>query len=241
MNTHEGNLTAVLEPPTKPKPTPAHDDGWGEEEEKTGFAKWRTPFFVAVLSVAGVYAVGKKLMNADGSAAKKDAAAMMVQVLPPPPIAPPPPPPKDEVREDKQVDEEEQQEQEPEPAVTTAAAGKGTGGIAIAKGNGGFFRKPVDAAAQTKWRGFSGQVAKSIEDALRRNPASKNAAGIAPVVRVWVDSGGRITRVKLDASTGNTALDGAINEGLVGIQCPGVTPEDMPQPIRMKVSLRRPN
>ncbi len=239
------NLIAVIPPPTQPKPVPAaHDDGWGDEEETTGFAKWRTPLIVAVLSVAGVYAVGKKLMNADGSAAKKDATAMMVQVLPPPPIAPlpPPPPPKEEVREDKQVEEKEEQEPEPEPAVTTAASGKGAGGITIAKGKGGgFFRKSADAGAQTKWRGFAGQVARSIEDALRRNPASKHASGTAPVVRVWVDSGGRITRVALDSSTGNAALDGAINESLAGTQCPGITPEDMPQPIRMRISLRRPN
>lgn len=247
MNTEDEKRTAVLEPQAKAKPAPQkHDDSWGEVEEvKTGFRKWFMPILVTVVSVVGVYTVGKRLMNADGGGGRKEAAPMMVQVMapPPPPIATPtPPPPKEEVREDKQVDEKEDQAPEPEPAVTSAAAGKGTGGIQIAKGNGaGFFRKPVNTDGQTKWKGFSNQVAKTIEDALRRNPATKTAAGSAPVVRVWTDANGRITRVSVESSTGNTTVDNVINQGLVGLQCPGVTPADMPQPIRLRITLKRPN
>jgi periplasmic protein TonB len=247
MNTEDEKRTAVLEPQAKAKPAPEkHDDSWGEEEEvKTGFRKWFMPIVVTVVSVVGVYSVGKKLMNADSGSAKKEAGAEKFIVLPiqPPPVAtPPPPPPKEEVREDKQVDEKEDQAPEPEPAVTSAAAGKGTGGIQIAKGNGaGFFPKRANTDGQTKWKGFSSQVAKTIEDALRRNPATKTAAGSAPVVRVWTDANGRITRVSVESSTGNTAVDNVINQGLVGLQCPGVTPTDMPQPIRLRITLKRPN
>jgi periplasmic protein TonB len=245
MNTKEGNLTAVLEPPARPKAAqPVEHESWGDDEEKpTGFKKWRMPLLVSSLAIFGVYHVGKKLANADGSAAKKEAMAMVQIMAPPPPAPPPPPPPppKDDVREDKEVEEKEDTEPEPEPAVTTAAAGKGTSGIQIAAGRGNnFYRKPVDANAKTKWAGFSSQVARSIEDALRRNPASKRAAGGAQI-RVWVDSGGRVTRVKLDTSTGSPDLDRAVNESLVGLQCPGIAPDDMPQPIRLRVNLRRPN
>ena len=229
----------MSEPPAPPK----QDDGWGEEEEKTGFKKWGTPLILGVLAISAAFVLGKKLMNADGSTAKKETSAMMVQIVAPPPVAPtpPPPPPKEEVREDKQVDEKEDEAPAPEPAVTTANANsKGSGGIVLQKGNNAFFRKPVDNGAATKYRGFSSQVAKSIEDALRRNPTSKTAAGSAPVVRVWTDAGGKITRVKLETSTGNNTLDSAI-ESLTGLQGPGVTPADMPQPIRVRITLRRPN
>lgn len=246
MNTEDEKRTAVLEPQAKAKPAPEkHDDSWGEEEEvKTGFRKWFMPILVTVVSVAGVYTVGKKLVNADSGGGKKEAAPMTVTLVapPPPPIATPtPPPPKEEVREDKQVDEKEAEEPEPAPAVTTAATGKSAGGIQIAKGNTRFVPPRAITDGQTKWKGFSAQVGNTIEAALKRNPATKTAAGTAPLVRVWTDANGRITRVALESSTGNTAVDNAINQGLVGLQCPAVTPSDMPQPIRMRITLRRPN
>ena len=243
MKTEDENLNAVIEPPKNKKDVAVEDDGWGEEPEKTGIRKWLVPTMVTVFSVVALYTVGKRLINADGNVVKKDNQEQLIPIsLPPPPPVATPPPPKEEVREDKQVDEKEDQAPEPEPAVTSAAAGKGAGGIQIAKGNGaGFFRKPVNTDGQTKWKGFSSQVAKTIEDALRRNPATKTAAGSAPVVRVWTDANGRITRVSVESSTGNTAVDNVINQGLVGLQCPGVTPADMPQPIRLRITLKRPN
>jgi periplasmic protein TonB len=244
MNSNNDDLTAVLELPAKPKAAPAVEhESWGDDEEKpAGLKRWRTPLLVTAISFFGVYHIGKKLANADGSGARKE-SMQVVQIIAPPPVAPPPPPPppKDEIREDKQVDEEEETAPEPEPAVTTAATGKSAAGIQIAAGRGNsFFRKPADVGAQTKWRGFSTQVARSIEDALRRHPASKFAAGSAQI-HVWVDSGGRITRVNVPAGTGNPSLDSAINETLVGLQCPGIAPADMPQPIRLRIDLRRPN
>jgi type IV secretory pathway VirB10-like protein len=223
--------------------THQQDDGWGEEAEKTGIRKWLMPCIVTVFSVVAVYSVGKKLVNADGSAAKKEAAAMMVQVIPPPPpmATPPPPPPKEEVREDKEVEEKEDQAPEPEPAVTTAAAGKGAGGITIAKGNGpGFFRKPAGNGITQAQKDFGAQVAKTIEDALRRHPVAKTAAGVAPKVRAAVSADGHITGLVLESSTGNPTLDKIITEELSNLRTPSIAPEGT-KFITVRISLRRPN
>jgi TonB family protein len=61
-------------------------------------------------------------------------------------------------------------------------------------------------------------------------------------VRVWPDATGRITRAKLDRSTGDAALDAAIrDEALSGLQLQQPPPEGMPTPIVLRVSARRPN
>lgn len=241
MKTEDKKQTALLTPP---KPV-AEDDGWGEEAEKTGLRKWLMPAVVTIFSVVAVYSVGKKLMNADGSAAKRDAAAMMVQVMPPPPppiATPPPPPPKEEVREDKEVEEKEEDQAPPEPAVTTAAASKGSsGGITIAKGNGaGFFRKPAGNGITQAQKDFGLQVSKTIEDALRRHPIAKTASGIAPKVRAAVSADGRITALTLESSTGNPTLDKIIAEELSNLRTPSIAPEGT-KFITVRISLRRPN
>lgn len=241
MKNDDKNLTSVLE---KPKTQPVEDNSWGEEEEKTGIRKWLMPTIVTLFTVFAVYSVGKKLINADGSAAKKDAAAMTVQVitLPPPPVAtPPPPPPKEEVREDKEVEEKEDQAPEPEPAVTTANSNKaGAGGIVIAKGNTRFVPQRTGTGISQAQKDFGVQVAKTIEDALRRHPVAKTAAGIAPKVRAAVSPDGRITGLTLESSTGNPALDKIISEELSNLRTPSIAPEGT-KFITVRISLRRPN
>jgi type IV secretory pathway VirB10-like protein len=245
MKTDDDKSTAVLERPKKAEPQSAHDEGWGEEAEKTGIRKWLMPCVVTVFSVFAVYSVGKKLMKADGSGAKKEAAAMMVQVVPPPPPVaptPPPPPPKEEVREDKEVEDKQEDQAPPEPAVTTANSSKaGAGGISIAKGNNtGFSRKPAGSRITQAQRDFGVSVAKTIEDALRRHPVAKTAAGVAPKVRAAVSADGRITGLTLETSTGNPALDKIISEELTNLRTPSIAPEGT-KFITVRISLRRPN
>ncbi|MEK0451297.1 MAG: hypothetical protein RL088_3565 [Verrucomicrobiota bacterium] len=246
MKTEDEQTTAVLEPPKPQKPAQQpNDDSWGEEEEKTGFRKWGVPLIVTVLSGVAVFAVASKLMKSDGSAAKKEAAAMMVQIVapPPPPVAtPPPPPPKEEVREDKEVEEKQEDEAPPEPAVTTAAAPKGPGGgMTLQRGNSNaFFRKTAGGGISQAQKDFGVQVAKTIEDALRRHPVAKTVAGIAPKVRAAVSPDGRITGLVLESSTGNPTLDKIISEELTNLRTPSIAPEGT-KFITVRISLRRPN
>jgi hypothetical protein len=60
-------------------------------------------------------------------------------------------------------------------------------------------------------------------------------------VRVWSDGGGRISRVQLVGSTGDTGLDGALrDEVLTGLQLQDAPPEGMPMPITMRLRARKP-
>ncbi len=246
MKTEDEKSTAVLEPPKAQKPAPqTQDDSWGEEEEKTGFRKWGMPLIVTILSCVAVYAVGSKLIKADGSAARKEAAATKFDLVPlaPPPIAtPPPPPPKEEVREDKEVEEKEEDQTPPEPQVTTAAPvrGAGAGGITLARGNGSFIPKRAGSGISQAQKDFGVQVAKTIEEALRRHPVAKTASGVAPKVRAAVSADGRITGLVLESSTGNPTLDRIISEELSNLRTPSIAPEGT-KFITVRISLRRPN
>jgi protein TonB len=58
-------------------------------------------------------------------------------------------------------------------------------------------------------------------------------------VRVWPDSGGRITRAQLVGSSGNPAVDQAIkNQVLTGLQLQA-PPADMPVPIVLRLTARK--
>jgi len=60
-------------------------------------------------------------------------------------------------------------------------------------------------------------------------------------IRVWADSTGRITKAHLTGSTGDPALDATLqNDILTGMQLDNPPPADMPMPIVMRVSARRP-
>jgi hypothetical protein len=61
-------------------------------------------------------------------------------------------------------------------------------------------------------------------------------------VRVWPDSSGKIARVQVTGTTGDSALDNAIrNEVLSGLNLNEAPPEGMPVPIVLRLVARRPN
>lgn len=93
----------------------------------------------------------------------------------------------------------------------------------------------------SKWGWYAGQVQNRIADALRSHPLTRNA-GFSNVVRIWSDSSGRITRVRLRSSTGSKSVDAAIeNEVLAGLVLNEPPPSDMPMPINLRLSARQPN
>ena len=144
---------------------------------------------------------------------------------------------------EEMVKEEQEKEDEapPEPAVATAVKGPASGGIQIAAGNRNtFFKRPV-TNNKSKFGGYAAQVQARITDALRNNPRTRMAS-MKIEVRIWADSTGRVTRATLGSSTGDSALDTAIrDEVLNGLQLSQPPPSDMPMPIVMRLSARRPN
>ncbi len=93
----------------------------------------------------------------------------------------------------------------------------------------------------SKWGWYAAQVQSAIAEALRKN-ATTREANFQIQVRVWPDLTGRVTRAQLVGSTGNAALDAALKSDiLTGLQLKEPPPQDLPLPIVMRLTARRPN
>ncbi|MFZ4764519.1 MAG: TonB C-terminal domain-containing protein [Roseimicrobium sp.] len=235
-------------------------------DDEEGFLdKLRTPMLVVsviALGAGGYYF----LANRKSEPAKPKAPPMMMLSMPPlpplptPPPPPPPPQPKNEPppEETKQEMVEqapvEQNEPPPEdkpadepPPMGTALqgngppdgfglSGSGGGGMIGGTGTGGGGGR----RGGSKFGWYAGQVQTRIAEALRENKRTRSAS-LSLQVRIWADSNGRITRASLADSTGDAAVDTALkDEVLTGLKLQEPPPADMPMPIVMRISARRP-
>ena len=143
------------------------------------------------------------------------------------------------------VEEEKQEEAPPDPTpqIETAVKGPGAGGMTVKSGNssGIFNNRNAMSNPRARWSGYANGAQARILDALRNHPRTRKAA-LRLEIRIWPDSTGRITRASLGGSTGDAALDAAIrDEVLTGMQLSQPPPDDMPTPIVMRLTARRPN
>ncbi len=235
-----------------------------ENEDDIGFfARYR--LLILGISVV-VVAAGAWFAFSGKSEPKKRSTSSMVNISipPPPPPTPPPtpiptPPPQDPIEQPVTPDtpefvEETQPDSPPEPQEAPPAEALGSniqgdgpadgfglsgrggtgliGGGGIGRGTGG---------AGSKYGAYAGKVQRAVADAMRTHKKIKTAS-LTIEVRVWADATGRITRVRLAQSTGDPELDRAISEeALANLQLPDVPPADMPMPIVMRITAKRPN
>jgi protein TonB len=227
----------------------AFDDNDADDPDDTFFGRHQAKLGIAVVLVVGgltAYLVSHRSESAPRKAPER---MVMVQPLPPPPPPPPPPPKVEPPKEEKMIEQAPPEDPDPKPAdepppmIATGIKGDGPGGIAglgsgrDRLGNG----NTLGGARGGKWDGFARQVQNKVSEGLRRSPKTRAARVSSLTVRIWPDSTGRINRAKLAASTGDAALDAAIEDVLTGLQLPEPPPAGMPLPIVMRITERRPN
>ena len=250
MNTNEEDSNVATLTPPKPKPLnvpePSHESWGDDEDEATGFKKWGPPLIVGILAIVGIGFGVKVFSKGDNGPVRKQETTYVQMVLPPaPPPPPPPPPPPEAMKEEKMIEEEKEEEAPPDaaPAAATAIKGPSTGGMAIQAANRGgvFSGRKSGPTERMKWSAYANQTGSRISQALRDSPRTRSAK-LEIVVRVWVDLTGRITRAKLDTSSGDAGIDAAIRDEIItGMQLSQPPPDGMAMPINMKVTGRRPN
>ena len=131
---------------------------------------------------------------------------------------------------------------DPAPApLGTGLKGDGPGlsGLGGSGNGGGVFGGGGGGGGGSKWGFFASQVQSRVAQALKANKTTKSAS-LKVKVRIWADSTGRVSRAKLDDTTGDRNLDSALNEVLNGLQLSGPPPQGMPMPIVMRVTALRP-
>lgn len=146
----------------------------------------------------------------------------------------------------EQVPVENQQKPEPPkeapPSLGTTITGNGPGmgGLSYGSGNGfGIGNGHGTGTGGSKYGFYASEVQNKIAEAVRTNPKTRHAQ-MTVVVRIWVDSTGRVTKARVPSS-GDPNVDKALqDEVLNGLQLPEPPPSDMPMPIVMRLSARRP-
>lgn len=138
-------------------------------------------------------------------------------------------------------DEPKEMKQDEPPPISTGIKGDGPGLAGLSKGDGsriGGFGSGGRAGG--RWDGYARSVQTTASDAIRKSPKTRSASIRSLQVRIWVDATGRVTRVKLSGSTGDPAVDAALeNEVLARMQLQP-PPPGMPSPIVLRISARRP-
>lgn len=105
--------------------------------------------------------------------------------------------------------------------------GDGTGtGIGSGDGEGGRYG----------W--YYARLASEIEEAFRKSKRLTTASARVEL-RIWAEPSGRITRVELIRSTGNSELDEDIRS-IVGLHLREPPPADIPMPMLARFTARRP-
>jgi len=225
-------------------------DNFDENDDKTFLERHKIVLSVVAVTVIalGVFTLQGKFSK-PGSSQSKGPAMVSIH-LPPPPSTPPPPvptPPPQEIKQDQKMieqapvdDKEDKPDDKPPDAapVTTSIVGNGPDPFGLKSGNGGGSGIGAESRQRSKFGWYAAQVQTAIGDVLRKDPRTRSG-NFGTKVRVWSDITGRITRAKVSPSTGDPAIDEAINQSLTGIQLKEAPPSDMPMPIVMRVSAQR--
>lgn len=226
------------------------------ELARSGKQRWIIGLLLGIVLAGG----GISFVTSGAKAPKRDSRRPdLIQItLPPPPapVLPPPPkveppPPKEEPPEEEMIAQEPVAEDEPPPDDSPPEAppsedpgggvpgGNGPDmGLGSGNGTGGGRIGGTGRKGGSKYGRYFAQVQTSLIEALRKNPSLKNAK-MNVEVRIWPDSGGRITRVQLVGTAGSPDKDQVLkNEVLSGYQLPQGTPADLPLPIVLRIAAK---
>lgn len=239
-------------------------DNFGQRTQESFLRRHGLAGAAGLLSVALIAGGAYLFVSGDDAPPPRRVQELtIVNIVPPPPPPPPPqeiqPQPEPEMIEQPQMEEPEIKQEDPqdepdesppdeannddEPppgplGLDQAAEGPGDqfnlagkpGGRGILGGGGG---------GGSRWGWYATIVTQQIENALRSNEKTRHLVGQVQV-RLWADGAGRVSRVQLVKSSGNTEIDAMIsNQVLSGIMLREPPPADMPMPIVTRITGRR--
>lgn len=205
---------------------------------------------VATIFLAGAYGV-YSLVSSDAGPKKRVAEVIALKIVPPPPPPPPkeePPPPPPKIVEQKieppepMPDNQPKQEAPPPDApLALDAAGAGAGdafGLAAKPGGTPLTLGGGNGGGGGLGAGF-GRYASLMQDQIGRRLRSDdklNVAKFRATIRVWLTPVGKVDRVQLLRTTGDTQLDAQI-EQVIGTMpvMPEAPPKEMPQPVIVRI------
>jgi periplasmic protein TonB len=212
---------------------------------------WITRMAIALLILALLTGIGygiKKLLGG-GPTHKKQITT--VKLLPDTPPPPPPPPPKEPPKETpKEQPKEAPKEPEPKPAETPpaetlkmeGAAGDGPSPFQSGAVNNeykGGAVATIGSDGGVKFRWYAGLVKSQIERAIERDKKLTQGQ-YKIVVSVWLKPNGQFERLSVDQSDTTPEIEQGIREALNDLPAmQDSPPENMPMPIRLRISAKK--
>lgn len=207
--------------------------------------RWVSIVVIAVLGAALIALVTWGIMTLMGGKSGKPRKPPVVTLLPDKP-PPPPPPPKEEKKpeppkENKDVKTEPPKEV-PQPAQNqppTVEGAVGDGDSPFAAGTVGREYTGGNIGSTGAMQGvYAGRLQRHLQEQLSRNRKLKES-DYRVTVRVWLRRDGSVEKADLAQSTGNSGLDEVLREALLQVAAMReAPPENMPQPIRIRVTAR---
>ena len=215
----------------------------GRKEKPDGGArKYIVPAVAVLVFLAAGYGI-LRVVTGD-SPRKRVIETVAIRMIPPPPpkVEPPPEPPKmvEEQKIEPPVDKPPEAPQDappPGPLALDAQAGPGSdafglggkvGGADFLSGGGGGTR--------------FGHYAVLMQDRISRSLQGDEKLGsekFRATIKVWLSEGGKIQRVQILRTSGNSNTDSRIEQVIGAMPAlPEAPPKDMPQPIVVRIGAR---
>jgi TonB family protein len=231
-------------------PPPARE----HRAEKKGLP---VPWIVAGVVLLAALGAGAFFFSGGKGKTKKRNVQMVSLVPAPPPTPAPTPPPTPPPPEPEPVEQPKNQPEfveetkpdsppEPEPDAPAPMGsniqgdgpndfglqGRGGGGMIGGSGRGG-------GGGGSRFGWYAGRVQNAVASAVRTHKTTRSAR-LSVKARIWVDGSGRVTRAVLEGSSGDPAVDRALqSEVLSGMTLSDPPPQDMPMPIVMRINASR--
>lgn len=218
------------------------------ETQSSPKRSWLKTLAIALVGIAvlGVIAWGVwSLLNAKPGKSHKPPTVTLLPDKPPPP----PPPPKDEKKPEppkddkKDVKMEQPKEAVPQPAQNEplkmeGAAGDGESAFGSGTVSSDYKGGNIGTTGGAQQGMYAGRLQRHLQDQLSRNRKLKES-DYRVTVRVWLRRDGSVEKAELAQSTGNSALDELLQEALLQVgPMRDAPPENMPQPIKIRVTAR---
>lgn len=226
-------------------------DPMADQEQVPSARVWITRIAMLLLILAILAGIGygiKKLLGG-GPTHKKQITT--VKLLPDTPPPPPPPPPKEPPKETpKEQPKEAPKEPEPKPAETPpaetlkmeGAAGDGPSPFQSGAVNNeykGGAVATIGSDGGVKYRWYAGLVKSQIERAIERDKKLTQGQ-YKIVVSVWLKPNGQFERLSVEQSDTTPEIEQGIREALNDLPAMQESPpENMPMPIRLRISAKK--
>ena len=220
-------------------------------QQSTGDKVWMQRSVIALgvlLLVLGIAWVVQSLMSGKVST-KKPVTTIKIMPDTPPPPPPPKEPPKEQPKEQpKEIKMEQPKPQEaPQPPAEAlkmeGAAGDGpspfaAGSVANDYKGGDVATKIGGGKSAYQFAFYTDQIKTLIEETLAKNKQLANGK-YRVVIRIWLKPDGQIEKIELSGSSGDGATDKLIKTVLATMPpLQERPPEDMPQPVKLRITAK---